>query len=77
MTNLEPLKILKKNLEDGNKWQAKNLDLKIDLRRANLKGANLSETNLLAAQVLNAKLTKTNLTGACIQEIRGSGIKVD
>ena len=61
MTNSEPLKILKKNVDIDQNWPGVNLALKIDLRRINLRGIALSGAKLIRANLREVYLNKANL----------------
>jgi len=64
MANQEQLDILKQGVEAWNKWRAKDMNVRIDLREANLNGSDLSEATLTGAILTSADLTMANLLSA-------------
>jgi uncharacterized protein YjbI with pentapeptide repeats len=73
MANKEQVKILKKGVEEWNKWRKENPDIKIDLgeadlRKANLTRANLKEATLAGANLRGAYLMTANLREANLEE---------
>ncbi|MBP0019940.1 MAG: pentapeptide repeat-containing protein [Cyanobacteria bacterium SBLK] len=68
MANEEQLERLKRSVEEWNQWREENLDIKIDLSSAGLRGANLERVNLSRANLRDAKLSR-----ACISHANFSG----
>jgi len=78
--NKEHLAILKKGVEEWNKWREENPDIKSDLSFTNLNykkffGANLSDTNLREAWLHLSDFRDANLTGANLS--RSSLLRAD
>lgn len=73
MSNQEHLGLLKKGVNEWNKWRIKNSESHVylyqaDLREANLKGANLKGANLIEAKLDGANLNEANLEGAHLED---------
>jgi TIR domain/Pentapeptide repeats (8 copies) len=73
MANPEDLEVLKKGVEQWNKWRAENPELRPDLRKASLEKAelckaNLGRADLGGADLSGADLSHTDLSGA---DLRG------
>ena len=64
MSKREHLELLKQDVEAWNEWRSENMDLKPDLRRANLENKDLSGANLTGARLDKARLGYANLSGA-------------
>jgi uncharacterized protein YjbI with pentapeptide repeats len=63
MANQEHLDILKKGVEEWNKWRENNSDIAPDLFGANLREEGLFEANFDGAYLSKADLTEANLNG--------------
>ncbi len=73
MANQEHLDILKQGVDTWNKWKREHLEIRPDLREANLSGADLTEAILIEADLSranlsNADLSRANLDGANLTE---------
>jgi uncharacterized protein YjbI with pentapeptide repeats len=82
MANEEHVAQLAKGVDAWNAWRKENLDIRPDLREANLRGkylrrANLSETDLDEADLREAKLIKANLIKADLfrAQLRGADLR--
>src|SRR5262245_4098997 len=69
MANPEHLEILRRNVEEWNKWREANPDVwpnlsKADLSGADFNGANLSKAKLSGAKLEGADLIRANLSKA-------------
>ncbi|PMB15556.1 pentapeptide repeat-containing protein [Fischerella thermalis] len=64
MANEEHLAILRQGVEIWNEWRKKNLEIQLNLIKADLSRANLSEVNLSGAKLTWADLSYTNLSKA-------------
>lgn len=63
MTDSEPLKILKENVEAWNKWPGENPELKIELSNTNLIGINIIKAHLSHAKLILVNLIRDSLRG--------------
>ena len=70
MANRKQLRRLKEGVEGWNAWRQENPDVRIDLRRANLKGRSLLNVDLSAADIRGTNFSKGNLTGANLKGVR-------
>ena len=73
MPNKTLVEILKRSVEEFNRWRYENPKEKIDLIGANLNGehlnmANLENASLVYADLIEARLIEANLTGARLVE---------
>jgi uncharacterized protein YjbI with pentapeptide repeats len=73
MANKEQLVILKRGVEVWNEWMKENLTTKVDLRRADLRGAQLrrvelNRVDLRGAHFTGADLRRADLRGANLSE---------
>ncbi|MBY0421356.1 MAG: pentapeptide repeat-containing protein, partial [Parvularculaceae bacterium] len=66
--NAEQLAKLKEGVEAWNAWREANLDAKVDLRGADLRGANLSDASLGYANLSGADFREADLIGAWLFE---------
>ncbi len=83
MANQEHLDILKQGVDTWNKWKREHLEIRPDLREANLSGADLTEAilieadlsraNLSYADLREADLSYADLSGATLVETNLSG----
>jgi len=73
MADKEQLALLKKDVNGWNEWRTENVDAKIDLVQANLRGAHLVQANLRGADLRGAHLFKANLRGAYLRGAHLSG----
>jgi len=64
MANEEHVALLKQGVAAWNTWRDANLDIYVDLRKADLIGANLREANLGKVNLSDANLKGANLKGA-------------
>ena len=64
MVNERHLMMLKRNIEDWNKWREKNPRVRPDFIRASLEGSNLLEANLSKANFIKANLSRAYLIKA-------------
>ena len=64
MANEEHLALLRQGVKVWNEWRKTNLEIKPNLRGADLNRANLSEANLNGADLNRANLSEANLNGA-------------
>ncbi len=68
MANEEHLKILKRGVEQWNKWRSENCTLenpiRVDLSYADLRDANLAGADLKGADLTGASLSGANFQGA-------------
>src|SRR6266536_2330534 len=71
MANQEHLDILKQGVDTWNKWKREHLEIRPDLRYADLREADLSY-----ADFSGATLVETNLSGATLTECYIYGISV-
>ncbi len=62
MANEEQLSILKQGVEVWNGWREENLDVEIDLSKADLTEANLRYANLSRAVLSGADLAEAKVT---------------
>ncbi len=76
------LDLLKKSVEEWNRWRKENPDIKPDLSNVNLTyaelgGADLTEANLWEANLKNAKLTEAQMSRAdlCFANLGGADLK--
>ena len=60
------LNILKQGVQVWNAWRARNLDVQINLSRADLRGANINNAHLNGANLSNAHLNGANLSYASL-----------
>lgn len=86
MANQKQLDILKQGVEVWNKWRQEiweeNLDIEIDLSKAelngsNLQGAYLSGANLMGAKLKRANLWRVDLSGAALEnaDLTGANLR--
>lgn len=61
MANPEHLEILNQGVDKWNEWYFENIDIELDLSRANLRGAGLSRANLGNLDLRGADLTRAFL----------------
>ena len=71
MANQEQLERLIKGVEGWNKWRDENLEIEIDLSRADLSGADLSFVNLNWAYLSGANFSGADLKGS---RLRGANL---
>ena len=64
MANSEHLEILKRGVEQWNKWRKEHPDERTDLRAVKLTGRDLRGANLVGADLRGANLGRANLGGA-------------
>jgi hypothetical protein len=64
MANEEHLAILKKGAAAWNEWRAQHLDIRPNLRGADLTGANLVRTDLSRAELSRSDLSRANVRAA-------------
>jgi uncharacterized protein YjbI with pentapeptide repeats len=77
MANEEQLAILRQGVEVWNKWRGDNLDILIDLSKADLRGVDLTEAYLWTAHLEGANLSEAclNLTNLAEADVRGVDFK--
>jgi uncharacterized protein YjbI with pentapeptide repeats len=73
MANEEHLARLKQGVEAWNQWRAANLDIRLDLARADLTGADLGGASFTGADLRGAGLAGAHLAGADFREARLTG----
>ncbi len=73
MPNEEQLSILKRGVEDWNKWRKVNPEELINLRGANLSGENLSGAHLSGAILSGANLSRAGLVKAILADAKLDG----
>jgi uncharacterized protein YjbI with pentapeptide repeats len=67
MANEKHVALLKQGVEDWNKWQRENPDVKGNLSRVDLSGINLSRARLIRADLSGADLFKVVLSKAYLR----------
>ena len=77
MVDQEQLGLLRRSVEEWNKWREKNFGVEIDLEGAYLQRANLQQANLQRARLLGANLEGADLEGANLKgaDLEGANLK--
>jgi len=77
MANEEQLAILKQGVKVWNNWRAKNRNVNVDLRKADLNKANLRRADLSNVNLRKADLSGANLRKASLREanLRGADLR--
>jgi hypothetical protein len=70
MANPEHLRILKRGVEEWNKWKQGHPEVRLDLREAGLEEASLGGADLVGANLFAANLRGANLRGASLTEAK-------
>jgi hypothetical protein len=73
MADPEHLEILKRGAEVWNEWRNKHVDVRPDLRDAQLRGSDLSWANLCKSDLRRADLSRVDFRGADLRESDLSG----
>jgi len=73
MANAEQLALLKRSVDEWNRWRNKNPTIEIDLSDADLRGATLIDANLHYANLMGVQLIGANLRGADFRNANLSG----
>lgn len=66
------LRMLRKDVDEWNRWRGRNPNLRVDLRGADLSDCDLRLANLRDADLRDATLIMANLTGA---DLRGADLR--
>jgi hypothetical protein len=77
MANADQLALLKQGSMVWNNWRVKNLNVHIDLNKANLNGADLNHALLMHADLTNARLQRANLRQADCARARLFGASLE
>ena len=73
LTRKEQIALLKKSVQEWNRWRSENPDAKPNLIDADLIDANLSDANLTGARLQGANLSDPNLSDANLSDAHLSG----